>query len=206
LLVPAIIAVPRASDSGDAEDRGESVVRIEVAPSSEIPGFYLRQLKRSDVVEWYAYLSLPTVVEHTSWNLRGPNDLQALYDSCESQAPESPCRLAIVDEEANRLIGTIGFHAISDVNRSGELAFDFAPDYWGRGIGSAMCRTVTQWSYLALNFVRVQATVLQTNLASERVLHKCGFTYEGLLRGYRMVRGSPGDFKMYSRLVTDPMS
>ena len=181
-------------------------MRIEVAPSSKIPGFGLRQLERSDVIEWYAYLSLPTVVQHTSWNLRGPDDLQALYNRCESQTPESPCRLAIVDEKTNRLIGTIGFHTISEMNRSAELAFDFAPDYWGRGIASAMCSTVTQWSYRTLNFVRVQATVLQTNLASERVLQKCGFTYEGLLRGYRMVRGSPGDFKMYSRLVTDPMA
>jgi ribosomal-protein-alanine N-acetyltransferase len=181
-------------------------VRIEATPSSEIPGLGLRQLERSDLIEWYAYLSLPPVVEHTSWNLRGPDDLQVLYSRFESQAPESPCRLAIVDEKINRLIGTIGFHTISDMNRSAELAFDFTPDYWGRGIASAMCNTVTQWSYRALNFVRVQATVLRTNLASERVLQKCGYKYEGLLRAYRTVRGSPGDFKMYSRLVTDPLA
>jgi RimJ/RimL family protein N-acetyltransferase len=59
---------------------------------------------------------------------------------------------------------------------------------------------VTQWSYRALNLLRVQATVLETNRSSERVLQKCGFAYEGLLRSYRMVRGRPGNFKMYSRL------
>jgi len=71
-------------------------------------------------------------------------------------------------------------------------------------VSCAMCNTVTRWSYRALNLLRVQATVLRTNVASERVVQKCGFTYEGLLRAYRLVRGSPGDFKMYSRLATDP--
>ena len=101
------------------------------------------------------------------------------------------------------MIGTIGFHTVSDMNRSAELAFDFAPDYWGRGIATAMCSAVTQWSYRALNLVRVQATVLESDVASSRVLEKSGFTYEGLLRAYRMVRGSPGNFKIYSRLVSD---
>ncbi len=30
------------------------------------------------------------------------------------------------------------------------------------------------------------------------MLEKCGFQYEGLLRAYRMVRGTLGDFNMYS--------
>lgn len=178
-------------------------MRIEAPPTSGLPGFSLRQLEHSDLSAWYAYLSLPSVVQHTSWNLRGLDDLQTLSSRYQSPGPDSPCRLAVVDTRVNRMIGTVGFHTVSDVNRTAELAFDFAPDHWGRGIATAMCGTVTQWSYRALGFVRVQATVLESNLASERVLQKCGFTYEGLLRAYRMVRGSPGNFKIYSRLVSD---
>ena len=178
-------------------------MRIEAPPASGLPGFNLRQLEHSDVSAWYAYLSLPAVVEHTSWNLRGLDDLQTLCGCYQCPGPDSPSRLAVVDTRDNRMIGTIGFHTVSDVNRSAELAFDFAPDYWGRGIATAMCSAVTQWSYRALSLVRVQATVLESNLASERVLQKCGFTYEGLLRAYRMVRGSPRNFKIYSRIVTD---
>ena len=45
--------------------------------------------------------------------------------------------------------------------------------------------------------------MLETNGRSERVLIKCGFAYEGLLRAYRQVRGRAGNFKMYARLAED---
>jgi RimJ/RimL family protein N-acetyltransferase len=84
----------------------------------------------------------------------------SILDIARCLNPDSPCRLAVVDTGDNRMIGTIGFHTVSEVNRSAELAFDFAPDYWGRGIATAMCSTVTQWSYRAFSLIRLQATVL----------------------------------------------
>ena len=162
------------------------------------------ELERTDVDNWFAYLAVPAVVEHTSWAVRSAEDLLSLVESYESNAPTSPRRLAIVDSDLQTLIGTIGFHTVSDVNRSAEIAYDLAPRYWGRGIASAVCSAVTEWSFKVSGFNRVQATTLVTNLPSERVLQKCLFKYEGLLRAYRMVRGRPGDFKMYARLATDP--
>jgi len=47
--------------------------------------------------------------------------------------------------------------------------------------------------------LRVQATVLDSNLASRRVLERAGFHAEGLLAAYRVVRGEPRDFWMYAR-------
>jgi [ribosomal protein S5]-alanine N-acetyltransferase len=179
-------------------------MRIDSAPACALPGIVIRQLERTDLSEWYGYLSIPAVLEHTSWNVHGVEDLEALLARCESDDPGSPCRLAIVDEARGRLIGTIGFHTIAHQHRHAELAYDLAPEYWGRGIAAAACNTVTEWSYQALRLVRVQATVLESNTRSERVLEKCGFRYEGLLRAYRLVRGIPGNFKLYSRLDTDP--
>lgn len=65
------------------------------------------------------------------------------------------------------------------------------------------CAAVTQWAFADYGFVRIQGIVLATNARSARVLQKCGFRYEGLLRAYRMVRGTPGDFAMYARVATD---
>ena len=164
-------------------------------------GIELRQLARPDLNSWLAYLTIPAVVEHTSWAVQSSDDLLPLFASYEDHSPTSPRRLAIVDTANGNLVGTIGFHTISDVNRSAEIAYDLAPAYWGRGIATAMCRTVTEWAFGSLGFVRVQATVLETNQASARVLEKALFTYEGLLRSYRTVRGRPGDFKMYARIA-----
>ena len=44
------------------------------------------------------------------------------------------------------------------------------------------------------------ATALESNERSARVLERCGYQREGLLRSYRLVRGQPGNFFMYSHL------
>ncbi|WP_069263913.1 GNAT family N-acetyltransferase [Paraburkholderia nodosa] len=178
-------------------------MRIEVAPASGYPGVSLRQLERFDVDAWYAYMALPHVVEHTSWNLHSRADLLPMFDALESTSPESIRRLAIVSNVDEALIGTIGFHTVSAVNRTAEIAYDLSPEYWGRGIASAVCNALTTWSFDTYSFVRVQGTVLKSNSRSAQVLQRCQYRYEGLLRSYRMVRGIPGDFALYSRLAAD---
>lgn len=178
-------------------------MRIESPPSPGLAAFALRQIERSDRREWFDYLRLPEVYQHTSWNVRTPDDLDPLFATYESDAATSPRRLAVVDLEGGRLAGTIGLHTISDVNCTAEIAYDLAPAYWGRGLATRLCEAVTAWSFEAFGLVRVQATVLVGNERSVKVLQRCGFQREGLLRSFRMVRGQPGDFHLYARLSTD---
>ncbi len=181
-------------------------MRVTSPPDSGIPGIRLRQVERHDAHAWYDYLRLPEVHARTSWDVRRPADLHVSIDNALSDAPDSPRRLAVIDDVAQgALVGTIGFHTVSMLNRSAEIAYDFAPTHWGRGLATRLCNAVTRWSYGAqgLGLYRVQATVLVGNERSERVLQRCGFQHEGLLRGYRMVRGQPGDFHLYARLADD---
>ncbi|KVN22103.1 GCN5 family acetyltransferase [Burkholderia stagnalis] len=179
-------------------------MRIDAPPRPGYPGLSLRQLERADLDAWHAYLSNPDVVLHTSWNLRSRDGLLPLFDGIESTAADSIRRLAIVDDNAGgALVGTIGLHTVSSVNCSAEIAYDLAPAHWGRGIASAACAAVTEWAFAEYGFVRLQGAVLDTNAASARVLQKCRYRYEGLLRAYRMVRGTPGNFQLYARLSTD---
>lgn len=178
-------------------------MRIEKPPVLSLSGFELRPLVRTDLPAWFAYLSIPKVVEHTSWALRSVEDLESVFEGYESKELNSARRMAIVETAADTLIGTIGFHSVSLADHRAEIAYDLAPPYWGRGIASAACETVTTWSYDEFGFHRVQGATLHTNTRSARVLEKCRFRYEGLLRAYRMVRGQPGDFRIYARLADD---
>lgn len=178
-------------------------MKIGHPPDSGYPGVSLRQLVRSDIDDWYAYLKLPNVFGPTSWNLSSRDDLMPLFDEVESASSVSARRLSIVSDASGELVGTIGFHTISELNRTAEIAYDLSPSNWGRGIARAVCGSVAAWSFQEYGFVRVQGTVLQGNSRSARVLESCHFRYEGLLRSYRMVRGVPSDFAVYSRLATD---
>ena len=178
-------------------------MRIDVLPQSGHPDLTLRTLVESDIDRWYDYLRLPEVFQHTSWNLRTRDDLLPLFEEFSSDSPDSARRLAIVESRTLRLVGTIGFHTISSMNRMAEIAYDLSPEYWGMGIATTLCSAVTAWSFSTYGFVRVQASVLQTNNRSATVRQRCSFQYEGLLRSFRMVRGTPSDFAIYSKLATE---
>src|SRR6185295_628802 len=141
----------------------------------------LRAIALADIDDWYRYLAIPTVVEHTSWDLRSADDLRPMIEWYEASEPSSAIRFAIEPLAGGPLVGTIGFHTISIPNRSAEIAYDIAPSHWGRGIATACCRALVRWGFANRDYVRIQATTLETNAASARVLHKCGFEREGLM-------------------------
>ncbi|MEY8688495.1 MAG: GNAT family N-acetyltransferase [Leptothrix sp. (in: b-proteobacteria)] len=161
----------------------------------------LRPVERADLAAWYDYLSLPVVFEHTSWNIQSAADLTPFVWAPEACTPSSPLRLAIVLRSNNQLVGTVGFHTVSPENRSAEIAYDLAPALWGQGIATHLCRRLVEWAHAQAGLVRVQATVLASNERSARVLQRCGFQREGLLRSYRQVRGQAGDFWMYAHVA-----
>jgi ribosomal-protein-alanine N-acetyltransferase len=169
-------------------------------PLSPITHAGLRHLTHADIPAWYAYLSLPTVFEHTSWNLSSPDALAGYVWDPKQNTPDRFLRLAVVRPEDDILVGTIGFHTVSSVNASAELAYDLAPALWGRGIASALCQVMVAWAHRHVGLTRVQATVLDSNVRSQKVLERCGFAREGLMRSYRMVRGVPRDFVMHSHI------
>lgn len=82
-----------------------------------------------------------------------------------------------------------------------EVVFDLSPLWWRKGIATHVCAVLVDWAHQQVGVHRVQATVLQSNLRSAAVLERCGFAFEGLLRSYRLVRGTPGDFGMYAHLA-----
>lgn len=173
-------------------------------PQSAHPLVMLRPIVAADLPVWFDYLSLPAVYEHISWKPPSPAQLEH-YDSARAEhTPSSLFRLAIADRSSGCMVGSIGFHTVSPENRTAELAYDLSPPAWGQGIASAMALTLVDWAHGHVGLLRVQATALNSNSRSLKVLERCGFEREGLLRSYRLVRGRPGDFWMFSHVVPPP--
>ena len=119
-------------------------------------------------------------------------------------ATKASWRWAIAREADDGLVGVCGFSTWSTVHRAAELVYDLSPGYWSRGIVTRSVQTVLAWGFSHARLNRVQAVVLPSNGSSIAVLNRCGFTKEGVLRQYRMVRGEPQDFLLYSRLGNQP--
>lgn len=87
--------------------------------------------------------------------------------------------------------------------RQGGAAFGYwlGRAYWGRGIGTDAARTLSD-HVLASGMRRLEAAVFAQNVASARVLGKCGFELEGRLESLYLDReGQVCDGLLFARLV-----
>jgi [ribosomal protein S5]-alanine N-acetyltransferase len=163
--------------------------------------YNLRAIRRSDARDWSNYLSDPEVTRNTSWGAVDVDAIDALVQRIISDySTGSSCRWAIARSDDDVLIGTCGFSWWSSVHWNAELVYDLSRPYWRRGIMHRAVETILQWAFATARLNRVQAVVMTTNQPSIALLERCGFAREGLLRRYRMARGTPADFYMYSRL------
>lgn len=92
-------------------------------------------------------MTIPHVLEHSSWDLRSIDELMLKFDALESTDPASENRLAIALRDSDKLVGTIGFHSVSPLHKTAEIAYDLAPDVWGSGIASSICVAVVNWVF-----------------------------------------------------------
>lgn len=80
------------------------------------------------------------------------------------------------------LIGMCGTYHWERENRSVEIGYHVLPSHWGKGYATEATHAMLRWCFDSLNVHRIQADCTDGNLASERVLLKCGFRVEGLFR------------------------
>ena len=75
-----------------------------------------------------------------------------------------------------------------------------APEFRGRGYGSAAQRLLVQYLFAHTQVNRVEAITEITNAGEQRALEKAGFTREGILRGATYRAGRWHDQVIYSVL------
>lgn len=73
--------------------------------------------------------------------------------------------------------GTVPDHGV-------QIGYIVARSHWGRGYATEMARAMVQLAFASPHVFRVWALCDTTNLASARVLEKCGMTCEGILRKF----------------------
>ena len=96
---------------------------------------------------------------------------------------DPPTALAI--DVGGEAVGGIGVIPGADVNRhTAELGYWLGRAWWGRGLATAAVGRFVPWAAETFGFLRLFAEVFETNPASMRVLEKCGFQREGVLRSH----------------------
>jgi [ribosomal protein S5]-alanine N-acetyltransferase len=63
-----------------------------------------------------------------------------------------------------------------------QIGYWLGERYWGRGIATAACGALTRYAFERHGLRRIEAAVYAPNVASHRVLEKCGYQREGRVR------------------------
>jgi hypothetical protein len=81
----------------------------------------------------------------------------------------------ILERGTDLAIGGIGFKSVPDVTGSVEIGYGLTPAFWGRGLATEAVTAITSTGHRHGARV-VRAITDDVNIASRRVLEKCGYT------------------------------
>ena len=80
-----------------------------------------------------------------------------------------------------KCVGVVGVRfGEFELQYSAEIGYWIAEDHWGKGIGTEAVSKMTDYVFTEIKTVRLSAPVYSLNLASMRVLEKCGYTLEAV--------------------------
>jgi RimJ/RimL family protein N-acetyltransferase len=118
---------------------------------------------------------------------------------------ESPIDSFAIDVDGE-LAGGAGITPHTDERRgSAEFGYWLGRAFWGRGIATEAARLLAAHAFADRALRRLEAHVFVANHASARVLEKCGFSREAVLREAYVERdGTVRDGLLYARLRSDP--
>jgi len=98
------------------------------------------------------------------------------------------------------IIGTIGYKHI-EPGHKGTLMFALMPEHQNKGYVTEALSAVLRYGFETLDLKRIEAEVMPGNAASDAVLIKAGFTFEGLLRNWMMWEHKLYDMNMYAKIT-----
>jgi RimJ/RimL family protein N-acetyltransferase len=92
-------------------------------------------------------------------------------------------RLMVCLKEDSRPIGIVSLTGIDWINRSASVGCIIAdPSLRGKGYGMEATLLLLKFGFHERNLHRISASFLEDNISSRKVLKKCGFREEGLLK------------------------
>ena len=103
------------------------------------------------------------------------------------------------------LVGVVGLVKRSDVYRkTAEIGYWIGEPYWNRGIAPKAVSLIVDYGFNELDLLRIDAGVFEFNKASQRVLEKCGFEFEGVFKKSIIKNGQIWDEYRYGIIKKEP--
>jgi RimJ/RimL family protein N-acetyltransferase len=115
-------------------------------------------------------------------------------------ANDNPLKVFAI-EVNGEAVGSIGIFPQTDIHgKSAEMGYWLAEEYWRQGIMTKAIQEIVTYGFRTFDIVRIFARPFSTNLNSQRVLEKAGFSLEARLQKALFKNGEFMDEIIYAKL------
>ncbi len=162
----------------------------------------LRKISKSDAEDMFEYAKNPEVSKFLTWSAHESLRYTRSYIKflIKKYREGEYFDWAIETKDTHKFIGTCGFSMFDKENRKVEIGYVLNPDYWGNGYATEAIKKILQYA-AELGMHRVEARIIDKNTASEKVILKCGFSFEGTGKDEMYIKDEFKTIHHYARLI-----
>ena len=169
-------------------------------PVIETNRLIIRTMVSSDIPALWEWM--PDKSIYTYWG-KGPSKAERnpelLFEK--EEKPTKSFHLGIAEKNSGKVVGDIWVYLIEN-DRMAQIAIRLSKAVHGKGYGTESLSAMTGFCFDHTELQRLWTEVDVRNTASCRMLEKCGYTKEGLIRQGKMVN-TWCDYYIYGILSTD---
>ncbi len=178
-------------------------------PGSEFPAIeterlVLRPMEVGDAPAIFTYQSDPEIFRYMSPEPPASVDVVSEGIGKWLALPAEkrrPCWMMVL-KGSDRIVGTVSFNQLDPENAAGQLGYEVAREFWGKGLATEAVRAVIDYGFNAMKLNRISAYCWEENRASRRVMEKAGMQYEGTLWEVKYAKGAFQDMRIYALLLS----
>lgn len=104
--------------------------------------------------------------------------------------PREQYGFAITLKPERNLIGGITLYRVKHYEGTGYLGYWICEKYWRKHYATEAIKAILKLAFKKLKLRRVEATILEYNIPSQKLLEKIGFKQEGLRRKARKIKAT----------------
>jgi ribosomal-protein-alanine N-acetyltransferase len=156
----------------------------------------------------HVYASDPLVTRYTAFGPNTPEQTMGFLQFVSgesSQADRANYTFALIHKQTNKLIGSCGLMQSNPSGPQYSFGYVLHKDWWGQGLASEATAALVKFGFDELRAHRLWAHVFLGNTASERLLQKLGFRYEGCALKAFFVREAWHDLQTFAMLRSEWM-
>jgi len=151
------------------------------------PRLVLRELRQDDAASIAKYVSDREIAKNLlvvphPYSLKDAHEFLARCAKYRKKRLREVYNLALELTSERQLIGLVGLKGVDQFNGTGSLGYWLAQDYHRQGLMSEAVAAMIDFAFTELKLRRIDVCAFSENRASNGLIKKLGFTYEGKAR------------------------